>query len=331
VLSAVQETWRDGVPIGAAYLVLMRRLLEPLGIAVIDASHPALLAAERPWLERALERATAVRDALTHCDAALSAAGHAGQVARMDHLTLVFARAGERKSRVALGDARAVTGGGVPLSPNVLLRPIVERQVLPTVAYMAGPGELAYFAQVQAVAGALSAPAPLAVPRWSCTVVEPVVVRAERQLSVTWRTLGDPAAAERAVARASVPVDVLQALEDMRERARDAGRTVRDHLAGSGLPVDPRVTDGAVRGMTWRVDRLERRILAAAKRREADAMRAIGAARASVFPGGKRQERALAFVLLLARYGTELLVAMRAAAQRHAGALVLGRELPVDA
>ena len=53
------------------------------------------------------------------------------------------------------------------LSPNVLLRPVVESAVLPTVAYVAGPGELRYLALTPPVYAALGVDRQLPVPRWS--------------------------------------------------------------------------------------------------------------------------------------------------------------------
>ena len=73
-----------------------------------------------------------------------------------------------------------------------------------------------------------------------------------------------------------------------------------------------------------------RRLLAAAKRREAATLREIAVARGSLFPGGQRQERALNFIPLLARHGAPLVDAMRQSAARHAEALLQGRRLPAD-
>jgi uncharacterized protein YllA (UPF0747 family) len=69
--------------------------------------------------------------------------------------------------------------------------------------------------------------------------------------------------------------------------------------------------------MLARLQRLERRYVAAAKRREADLMRRVATARAHLYPDGKRQERALNFLPMLARVGAPLLDAMRDAARAH--------------
>jgi uncharacterized protein YllA (UPF0747 family) len=74
--------------------------------------------------------------------------------------------------------------------------------------------------------------------------------------------------------------------------------------------------------MMRRLDRFERRLIAAAKKQHADIMREIGTARGSLYPLGKPQERSLNFVPLLARYGPVLRDEMLAEARKHADRLV---------
>lgn len=329
-LQAVRDTYQVGRTMGAAYRDLLRRLLQPMGIAVLDASHPALLEAERPLLVRALQAGPAIAAALDERDRALRDAGFEPQVALMRELSLVFGRVVRRKTRVPLVKAADIAraAAGV-LSPTVLLRPVVERALLPTVAYVAGPGELAYFAQTGAVADALELPAPLAVPRWSCTVLEPDVRAIVNRLGVTWQALADRHQVERGVARGAAPPSLVEELDAVRERVRADVERVKAIASRPPTLLDPRVLDGATRGMLLRLDRVERRLLAAVKRREAATMRDIAVAAGAVFPGGKRQERALNFIPLLARYGAPLVDTMRASARRHADALIAGQPLPV--
>jgi len=84
------------------------------------------------------------------------------------------------------------------------------------------------------------------------------------------------------------------------------------------------VLEGARRAMAHRLDRLERRLVAAVRRRERGLMHDLAVARASLFPLGKPQERMLNFLPLLARHGTLLLDLLRAAAAEHAAALIRG-------
>ena len=320
-IDAAREAYRAGETVGSAYVRLLRTLLEPLGIAVLDASHPALAAAARPLLVRALEHGPALDHALAARDRELAAAGHEAQVPLVKGLSLVHAVRGGARRRVPLRDAAAVAAdAGARLGATVLLRPVVERALLPTAAYVAGPGEIAYFAQVGPVAETLGAAPPLVVPRWSATIVEPHVARILERLGVTREELAAPDVVETRLARAALPGALRTALDALRASAVQGIDAVE--RAAAALAMNPEVYAGARRQLEARVARLERRHVAAQKR-ASEAMRLdIATARAALHPEGKRQERALNFLPLLARHGPALLERMRARAREHARALV---------
>jgi len=323
LLDAVRAAYAPGATIGGAYVSLMRTLLEPLGIAVLDAWHPAVRAAARPTLVAALRGANRVDEALSLRTVAIERAGFRAQVARVARLSLVFESHAGVKARVPLARAAVLVGeDAATLSPNVLLRPIVERQLLPTVAYLGGPGELGYFAQVTAVADALDLPRPLVVPRWSATVVEPTIDRRLGRLGLTVADLLDPHAAERQLGERALPQEARAALEGLRAdiTARMAGLRTPEGEAHALVP--DRVLEGARLQLEHRVARLERRLRAAAYRRDEALGRDMIAVRAALRPEQQRQERRLSAIPFLARHGDLFLTQLKAGAALHAGTLV---------
>jgi uncharacterized protein YllA (UPF0747 family) len=241
----------------------------------------------------------------------------------MDELSLVFDWVDGVKLRVPVARARAaLETPSDRRSPNVLLRPVAERSILPTVAYVAGPGELAYFAQVGAVADALAVPSPVAVPRWSCTIIEPKVQRLLDKYDITPTALQDPHAPERRHASRAMPPEARNALAVARGQVADLDATLRAFAHADPSLLSEQVAEGHALRAAWLVGRLERRILAAVKRREDDAMRAIATARGSLAPFGQRQERTLNFLPFYARYGDPLIDEMRMAAAEHARKLI---------
>lgn len=323
-LDLARRAWRTGSTIGAAYVELLRGILEPLGMAVLDAAHPAVGAAAHPVLVRALHERERIHRALGDRGAAIRAAGHEPQVHEMDDLTLVFHRRDGRRLRVARAHAAVTAASADPgtLSPNVLLRPVVERCLLPTVAYVAGPAELAYFTQVSAVAAAIDAWQPLGVPRWSVTLVEPDVSAILSRYGLEVGDLADPHGAETRLAKAAWPDGVAAAMERLRRDVSGGLAAVRDSVADADglMPAAP--VEGLARTLSFRIGRLERRITAAVKRRDVATARDLRVVRGSLFPGGLRQERALNLLPLLVRHGPPLLEAMRQEAGRHARSLV---------
>ncbi len=330
VLALVDSAYVAHATIGAAYVQLLRGVLEPLGIAVLDASHPALRTAADPLLRRALTNAPAIAEALRARTIEIQEAGLRPQVDDMDGLSLVFRTSrterGNTRERVPLSLAtRTVREAEVgTLGPNVLLRPIIERAILPTVAYLAGPGEFAYFAQISPIAAVLDADVPLAVPRWSCNIVEPQTERTLKRLGVSASDFDDPHAVESRLAKSALDEGVADAFERVRLAAETQLRALKSAVKDADDVVAPAVVDGADRDILHTLERLERRLVAGVKRREDTLMRDIAVARAAIRPMGKLPERVLNFIPMLARYGPRLLLAMRDSARVHAAALVTG-------
>lgn len=325
IIEAVRAAYRADATVGGAYLDLLRALLEPLGIAVLDASHPAVRTAAAPALTRALTEAPRIAEAVATRTSDIDAAGMTAQVAHVPELSLVFTTGTDGvRRRIAIADATRVARDATAerLSPNVLLRPIVERQILPTLTYVGGPGEIAYFAQTSAVAGALGVAVPLVVPRWSGFIVEPEVARALDRLGLEIDDLRDPHAAERRVARGEIPVEARAALQRIRDTlAREAealAATVRGDAALA------RSVGSMKAGAEFKLERLERRLAAATKRGGTPRLRDVRLARGSLYPNGTAQERVLAFAPYLARYGGALTDAILAAAGHHASIIVKG-------
>jgi bacillithiol biosynthesis cysteine-adding enzyme BshC len=318
VLEAVRAAYRPGATIGGAYVELLRSLLEPLGVPVLDAAHPAVREAAFPLLRSAVERADQIDSALAARTRDLKQDGHATQVKLVKGRTLVFSDRGGRRERIRLRDAADALTESTPgsLGPNVLLRPVVERSIIPTVAYLGGGAEVAYFAQTTAVAEALDVQAPLVIPRWSGLVVEPRVQKILDRYSLKPEDFRDPHAVESQIARSSLPAELRQSIRDMQTSIADA--TTRLAGAKGSDIVPPAVLEGLQRNLNHRIEKLERRFAASIKRQGNDALRDAAIARGSLFPFGIPQERALNIVPLLSRHGDELIAAVMREARRHA-------------
>lgn len=319
-LALVREAYDNGAShtVGGAFIHLLRAVLEPIGMPVLDASHDSVALASEATLQRALASANDVERALRDRGAEIRAAGFEPQVEDVGGLSLVFGREGAIKRRLAVSER---PNDGVRLTPNVLLRPIVEHQIIPTVAYVAGPGELAYFAQVSPVARVLSLEAPVAVPRWSCTLVEPQMEELMERLDAKESDLAAEGELESRLARGVLDAEAKSALARLRETLA----ALPEWMNGTAEKLDlERAVQGAAGAMQHRADRLERRLLAAVKRRETSLMLDVATLRAALRPQGKRQERVLNPIPILARQGLSLLLEMRDAARAHAESLVSG-------
>ncbi|CAN5808341.1 bacillithiol biosynthesis cysteine-adding enzyme BshC [soil metagenome] len=322
-LEAVDTSYGDASrTVGDAFVHLLRTLLEPFGMPVLDASHSAVRAASDAVLRAALTGAEPIERALVQRGRDIRGAGMETQVVDVPGLTLVFTRDDTVKRRLPVSEAESASRNAKAwLTPNVLLRPIVEQAILPTIAYVAGPGELAYFAQVSAVADALGMAQPLALPRWSCTIIEPAAERLLERFNVQPGALDQPDALEGAVARAVMRTESGDALAAL----RDAIAALPGALAPEAGPLGlGGAVEGAMQSLHHRVDRLERRLVAGIKRREQGVLRDVATLRAMLRPLDMPQERVLNLMPILSRHTRDVLVEMHASAMERATRLVQG-------
>jgi bacillithiol synthase len=324
-IELLERSYQANQTVGSAYVSFLRALFEPLGISVLDASHSATRAAAKPLLVGALERSSEIAALVRTRNEEIEAAGYSPQVQEVPGLSLVFGATPVGRRRIPIkGAAKQVDSE--ELGPNVLLRPVVERAILPTVTYIGGAAEVAYFAQLGPIAEILGVPTPAIAPRWSCTIIEPHVERILSRLHLSPDDFRDPHEAESRVARERLPKRVTDELQSLRDAVDERANSLADAVAEEGAPVSGSVTGGLRANLLRRLDRFERRLIAAAKRRHADVMTEIGTARGSLYPLGKQQERGLNFVPLLARYGAALRDDMLAQAVVHAQRLMSNSE-----
>lgn len=205
------------------------------------------------------------------------------------------------------GLARRLEAEPLLASADVVGRVVLQNLILPTVAYLGGPTELAYLAQVAAAERALGRTVPLAVPRPSATWVDG---RAEDTAAAFGLSLEQVLGGAGPGPRRAHPgvesflADVRVVLESKR---REAGFLVEGGAAGS------RQLRGALDRLLAAWERAVPEIHAAYQADdEVDAGR-WARLQALVLPRGRPQERTLSILTLLARYG---LAAVRAGLER---------------
>src|SRR5882757_2406256 len=247
----LRESYRPGESMGSAFARLLARLFADWGVILLDQSDPVFHDLAKPILRAAVERAAELDEALLARGKALEAAGYQPQVKVTSATTLLFEiRDGvrtvvRRKSDSAHGE---FTIGSDPssareildrieanpgsFSPNVLLRPIVQDYLLPTLVYTGGPAEVAYFAQVAVVYEKLLGRVTPVLPRFSATLVEP---KAQRLLDRYLLTLPDlfqgPEKLRETLAAQTLPSDLLLRFTEAKASLEKSLGAIRDTLA----------------------------------------------------------------------------------------------------
>ena len=322
--------YRPGVGWAEAFAGLLAELFADQGLVLLEPRDPAIAALAAPVHAEALREAGPIAAALESRAAELAASGREPQVPIRPGAPLSFfhphGATGPRYRLEPDGAGYRTAGGGTrhgaaellaaleadPLafSSSALLRPIVQDTLLPTAAYVGGPAELAYFAQLPPLYEAFGLPMPLVVPRARFRVVD------ERTGQLLDRMGLVPADAERPedelLSRLRGGADAARAAAELEAVLtapfQDALRAAAPRLeaAGPGLDAAIEKTAASVRGS---VQKLAAKYQAALLHRDAARVEELRRVRRMLYPGGAPQERVFGLSTFAGRFGEREFVA----------------------
>ncbi len=313
--AAVSESWAD------FFAALFYRVLGPDAPLVLDPTRPGLAPLFSSVLAREIEDPQASVEAINSAGARLSRLGHSPQLGRGHLSTNLFistTQDGLPRRRLLRFDAGTFSAGEERFSradllamldsepgritPAAGLRPVVQDAVVPTSAFVVGPGELRYLAQTRDVYRHHGVTQPTIWPRAEVTLLEPPAVRILSKLGVSAADYqADPESIER------------QLLLEQSGAAREfsAGlhslRQAQAELKAALLKIDPTLS-GAVDRHAQRVAHslgtLEQKTAAATRRRESVLDGQFERLRAQLLPAGGLQERVLSPVSFFLKFGS---------------------------
>jgi bacillithiol synthase len=326
VSDLLQKTYLPGASFGDAFARLFTRIFAEHGVILLDAADSRLHQLAKPVYVRAAEESSEITQALLNRNRELESNGFHAQVKVTNSSTLLFAiQDGIRtpvqrvNSHFAIGKARftaeefrsRVTERAQDFSANVLLRPSVQDFLLPTLAYIGGPAEVAYFAQAAVVYEKILRRITPVLPRISATIVEPQI---GRRLSGYELGLKDVFLSEEQLARLLAKRSLSEELSTRFSSAKNSLEEMLHSLAGSLEKLDPTLKQAAAKSgskMRYQLSRIESRAALAEQRRNRELEHHAHQLINALYPHKNLQEREIAGVYFLARYGTQMLHEMK--------------------
>lgn len=317
VVAMVEQAYRPGQTLGAAFRNLLAGLLRGMGVVFLDPLDTAIRELAAPFLSDAAGRATSLREMLQARSKELEASGYHAQV-NMDATTSpVFLLDGGHRLTLKLRDGHFVTkertysasdlqSRATDVSPNALLRPVMQDYLLPTVAYVGGPAEVAYMAQSEVLYRELLGRMPVILPRNGFTLLDQRSWKLLHRYDLQVNDLFDHQDRVRSrMAERLVPADLGNALNG----ARSATESILSDLRSKLGQFDPTLADAAQKSggkVLYQFQKLERKAANETMRRDARASADAQFLSNLVYPHRHLQERLYSILPFLAKHGTNV-------------------------
>jgi uncharacterized protein YllA (UPF0747 family) len=192
------------------------------------------------------------------------------------------------------------------ISPNALLRPVIQDYMLPTVAYIGGPAELSYLAQSQVIYDRILGRQPMALHRNGFTIVDAHSrkLMSRYDLSVPDFFHGEIALREKIAARLVSP-ELTARMSETRDIAARALDRLKAGLTGFDATL-AKALGRSRRKIEYQLEKIERKIARETLRRDERATREAAALSHLIYPHNRLQERFYSILPLLAQHGPAL-------------------------
>ena len=321
LLETLRNAYDPGTGMADAFGKWMESVLGSRGLVVYNSADPAAKPLAASVFAREIERAGETARLAAAAGAAMESRGYSAQVTpHPDTVALFHLNRGRQPIRIQ--DDMLVVGDDVrsknvlldrvreaphEFSPNVLLRPIVQDTLFPTICYVAGPNELAYLGQLRNIYAAFGVPMPLMTQRGTATLLDSNAARflVRHDVQLDQLQAQDEALLNRLL-ESQLPPGVDAAMHDVALLLQER----MEQLAMTVVQIDATL-EGAARSALGRMQddlkKLHGKMIQAAKRKDETLRRQFHHVQAQAFPDGHPQERSVGFVHFLNKYGPTLI------------------------
>jgi bacillithiol biosynthesis cysteine-adding enzyme BshC len=333
VLANLRDTYRPGNGMAEAFGQWLEMTLGPAGLVVYDASDPASKPLVSELFTREIEHPGRTVNLAAEAGAALQAKGYHAQISPQLGTLALFDIENGRQAVHCHKDGFQIDSQLVNstelidvarssperFSPNVLLRPLVQDTLFPTVCYVAGPSELAYFGQLRTIYEEFGIPMPLVHTRPSITLLDSSTMRFLSRHQIQFETLS---ARDESVLNRLLVTQLPPTVESAIATTSSLVAEQMDILATTVVEIDPTL-EGSARSTAARMEtdlkKLHNKIIQATKRKDGVLRRQFHRAQSQAFPNGQPQERTIGFVYFLNKYGPGLIEFLEANLQVRIG------------
>ncbi len=323
LLEDLRASYCEGVGWGEAFGRFLARVFRAWGVVLLDPLDAEVHELAQPVYAQAVTKASEFRAGLLERSSALARAGYHAQVHVAPDSTLLFAAREGNRQALHQRDGKLLLDGihelspkdlqkwlsdrPLDFSPNVLLRPLVQDVLLPTVAYIAGPSELAYFAQAQVLYKTVGRPFPVIFPRAGFTLVDG---RIQRILEKYKLTVEDVWQGKEHLNRKIAETGFAEGWAERLDQSERDLTTLLERLRKDIEQVDPTLLDTlkhTEEKMRYQMERLKGKISRAALERSELLGKHEQSLLRFLMPHQGLQEREVSGVYFLGRAGYEVL------------------------
>ena len=327
-------SYHKGETFGTAFAKFYARIFSDLGIVFLNPLDTDLHRVAQPVFRAALEKSEEINQALLMRNHELEAAGYHAQVKVTPSHTLCFcfengARIPVRHQDGAffIGERKLAAAELLQetercpekFSANVLLRPLVQDYLLPTLCYIGGPSEIVYFAQIEVVYRKLAGRVTPIVPRIFATLVEPRVAKLlDRYQLFLADMLNTPEKTRELVAARALPDSILKSFDSAAEHLEQALALLQGPLE----KLDRTLVDAAENAgskMRYQLQGVRDKAARAEARKNTEVLRHADELITALYPNKELQEREVGAAYFLLKYGRSVVEQIKATARTGCG------------
>lgn len=317
IMERLKAAYLPNASFSSGFKAFLQDVLKEFGLLFLDPLKQPIRELARPFLSETVTRVPELLQALKARNRELESAGYHSQVHLDDASSLLFLldenkrsplrwKDGQFTSRDRTYSTEELQAMADRLSPNALLRPVMQDFLLPTVSYVGGPAEVAYMAQGQVLYSKLLGRMPVIFPRNSFTLLDSRAEKMIDRYSLCMTDLFSPQDKVRSkIAAQLVPPGLAGEFSVLEATVSKAIAGLESNL----LRFDPSLEAAAKKSgakMMYQLKRLSDKTARETLRRDERSVWAANYLMDLVYPQRHLQERFYSIVPFLAKHGMDL-------------------------